>query len=646
MINKEQLAASTENGIDIKNIIVEAGAGTGKTKTITERVRFLIDEQETSSKDILCISFTNKSGQNLKNRIVKLIGQEKTKGLFIGTFHSFCSMLLKQYKQVFNESSFTIIDADDQNHLFDICRAEYLSELSDSEIFSLGINEDFSNVVDSKSLSGIYSLSRNKQISIEDAIYSYSRGIGLSEFIDDLSIYNEIIELYEEKKKSKHYIDFDDILTIVIEKAKKDNMFKRALSGKFKHLIVDEFQDTNQLQMELIKIILSGNTKGFYVGDPAQTIFSFRGSNNEYISTPEKFFEKVKVFRLTKNYRSSQEILDFANEVLNRSKTHNYKSCLSSEQPNNKKPSLTSFYSETDEANWIVEKIKELKNCGTSISEIMILIRTGFSGRVIEQHLIKDRIPYDFIGGTSLMKTSHVRDLISLVRVAVNPRDDIAWSRCLKLFKGVGDKKSSKIIGEISSTEDYSTIPNILYKNLPKENSFNSFYEELSYGQKSVSDIVEGAVSVISPIIRSKYDNSEYRLKDLNLIIDFSKKYRDALSLIEDLTLDPKTATDISEKSSLDRVKLITVHAAKGMESDICFVPKVNPLNYPHVRALGDEKEEEEERRIFLVAITRARKRLYLTRTLSPEEEQKAVSKCKVYHYILDEIFKSVEYCD
>lgn len=646
MINEEQKAASTDKSNNIKNIVVEAGAGTGKTKTIAERVRFLIDNQGVSSRDILCISFTNKSGQNLKSRIIKLIGQEKTKGLFVGTFHSFCSMLLKQYKQIFNESSFTIIDSDDQNHLFDICRAEYLSDLSESEIASLGISDDFSNIVDSKSLSGIYSLSRNKQTSIEDAIYNYSRGVGLSEFIDDISIYKDIINLYEEKKKNKHYIDFDDILVIIVEKAKKDKIFKRALSSRFKHLIIDEFQDTNQLQMELVRVILSGEAKGFYVGDPAQTIFSFRGSNNEYISNPESFFENVKVFKLTKNYRSTQSILNFANDVLNKSKTHNYKSSLSSDLPDLKKPSLTTFYSETDEANWIVEKINEARKRGVSLSEIMILIRTGFSGRVIEQHLIKDRIPYDFIGGTSLMKTSHVRDLISIVRVAVNPKDDIAWSRCLKLFKGVGDKKSSKIISEISLVEEDSMISNILYKNISNEKIFNAFYEGMSYGEKSVYDIVEGAVSVVSPIIKTKYDKSEYRLKDLDLILDFSKKYKDALSFIEDLTLDPKTATDISNKSNIDKIKLITIHAAKGMESDICFVPKVNPLNYPHIRALGDEKEEDEERRIFLVAITRAKKELYLSRTLSPEEEQKAISKCKAYHYILGDVFESIDYCD
>lgn len=646
MINKEQLAASTAKNNNTKNIIVEAGAGTGKTKTITERVKFLLSETNADPKDILCISFTNKSGQNLKSRLSKLVGQDKTKGLFVGTFHSFCSMIIKQYKQIFKESSFTIIDSDDQNHLFDICRADFLSQLSESEIVSLGVSDDFDNIIDAKSLSNIYSLSRNKQVSIENAIDNYSRGVGLPEFIDDISIYTDIINIYEEKKKDKRYIDFDDILVIVVEKAKNDKIFKRALASRFKHLIIDEFQDTNQLQMELIKIILSGGTNGFYVGDPAQTIFSFRGSNNEYISKPEKFFDMVDVFRLTKNYRSSQPILDFANDVLNKSKTHDYKSCLSSDLPNGDKPSLTSFYSETDEANWIVEKVNESVRRGTNLSEIMILIRTGFSGRVIEQHLIKEKIPYDFIGGTSLMKTSHVRDLISLVRVAANPKDDIAWSRCLKLFKGVGDKKSSKIISEISLTEESSMIPNVLYKNLTNEKEFNAFYEGLFYGEKSVCELVKSAVSVILPIIKSKYDKHEYRIKDLELISDFSKKYKDVLSFIEDLTLDPKTATDISEKKSGDKLKLITIHAAKGMESDICFIPKVNPLNYPHARALGDAKEEEEERRIFLVAITRARRELYLTRTISPEDEQKAISKCKINHYILDEQFDSIKYTD
>lgn len=647
MINKEQLAASTAQSDSIKNIIVEAGAGTGKTKTISERIRFLIDDKNTDPKDILCISFTNKSGQNLKNRLINLMGTDKVKGLFVGTFHSFCSMILKQYKQIFQESSFTIIDSDDQNHLFNICRADFLSSLSDSEIESLGVNEDFDNVIDAKNLASIYSLSRNKQISIEDALDCYSRGVGLPEFIDDISIYEDIISLYEERKKDKKYIDFDDILVLVIEKAKKDNLFKRALSTKFKHLIIDEFQDTNPLQMELVKIILSDKTKGFYVGDPAQTIFSFRGSNNEYISNPKNFFDKTEVFRLSKNYRSRQSILDFANEVLNKSKIHAYNSCLQSDiSEKNNKPLLTSFYSETDEANWIVEKINESIKNGTPLSEIMILIRTGFSGRVIEQHLIKSKIPYDFIGGTSLMKTSHVRDLVSLIRIAANSKDDIAWSRCLKLFKGVGDKKSSKIINDISLTEDGSMISNVLYKNLPNEKEFNAFYEGLSYGEQSVSGIVRMAVSVILPIIKLKYDKHEYRVKDLELIAEFSKKYKDILSFIEDLTLDPKTATDISENKSSDRIKLITVHAAKGMESDICFVPKVNPLNYPHARALGNEMDEEEERRIFLVAITRARKELYLTRTLSPEDEQKAISKCRVNHYILDERFNSIEYSD
>lgn len=642
MLNKEQFAAVYFDQNKSKNVIVEAGAGTGKTTTIAERVKYLVNELLVSSSDILCICFTNKSGENLKKRIISLMGEQQTKGLFAGTFHGFCSMIMKRFSHLFVESSYTVIDSDDQTQLMNICRSEILLSLSLDDINKLEISDDFKNVVSGKSLIAIHSLSRNKSIPLHEA-YDGLVGIEIdSGMVGNIELYQRMVDLYESKKMVRKYIDFDDLLLTVIKLAECDPLFKRTLAERYKHLLVDEFQDTNPLQMRLIKILVSGRTKGFFVGDPAQTIFSFRGSNNDYICSPSLFFNDVSVLRLSENYRSNQGILNFANEILNKSTVNQYNSALfSSIKNDDAKPEVYDFYDETTEANWIVEKILDHSSRGTPLGEIMVLVRTGFSGKLIEQHLIKERIPYEFIGGTSLMKTAHVRDLISLIRVVMNIRDDVAWSRCLQLFKGVGEKKASKLISEISSADDYDGVLSVLHRGLKSETDFNLYFEGASYVIESAHEVIKRAVQLASSIVVKKYPTSKYRVKELELIAEFSKKYKSVSQFIEDFTLDPKTVTDLQEAKG-DKLKLITIHAAKGMEADICFIPKANPLNYPHSRALGDRLDEEEERRVLFVAASRARYKLYLSRTLRADEMNRAQSLCEETAYILNGDFGSL----
>jgi DNA helicase-2/ATP-dependent DNA helicase PcrA len=378
--------------------------------------------------------------------------------------------------------------------------------------------------------------------------------------------------------------------------------------------LVDEMQDTNPSQFKILEQFAREGVRLFCVGDPAQSIYGFRGAKFEQIYSFDKFFRKSKKLSLSINYRSYQEILDLSNWLLNRS-YFDFNSNLEAERGNSGyNPELHDFDSHWDEASWIADKIMERTEHDIDYRDIMILVRTAYDAKPIEAELIQREIPYYFIGGTSLTKSAHVRDVLALLRIVRNSQDDLAWMRFLQLWPHVGLKRAEKAIHSLNESGNQPPIQ-ILTELLGQVHPCISAYEMVRSCDNSTKDCVQKAVQSLLPIIKSKYDKWDHRKQDLQLLVTVSERYQDLGDFIDAFTLEPMRATEIKKLETEDAVLLITVHSAKGTEAEICFVASAKQGTYPHFRSYGDIDSEEEERRVLYVALTRAKNEIYITRS-------------------------------
>jgi len=378
--------------------------------------------------------------------------------------------------------------------------------------------------------------------------------------------------------------------------------------------LVDEMQDTNPSQFKILKQFAKEGVRLFCVGDPSQSIYGFRGAKFEQIYSFDKFFPGSKEVPLLINYRSYQEILDLSNWLLNRS-PFDFNGNLKAEREKcGYTPELHDFDSNYDEASWIADKIMERTEQNVDYRDIMVLVRTAYDAKPIEAELIQREIPYFFIGGTSLTKSAHVRDVLALLRIVRNSQDDLAWMRYLQLWPRIGAKTAEKTIHSFYESNIQSPIQ-ILTELLGHGHPCISAYESMVTCGNFPNECVQKAVQSLSPIIKSKYDKWDYRKQDLQLLVKVSERYQHLSDFIDAFTLEPMTSTEIKKLENDDAVALITVHSAKGTEAEICFVVNAKQGTYPHSRSYGDIDSEEEERTVLYVALTRAKNELYITRS-------------------------------
>ncbi|MFC1555082.1 ATP-dependent helicase, partial [candidate division KSB1 bacterium] len=389
---------------------------------------------------------------------------------------------------------------------------------------------------------------------------------------------------------------------------------RRAVTRLFDELLVDEMQDTNPLQFEILKHFSGEGVRLFCVGDPAQSIYKFRGAEFQHVYKFNQIFSNSTTIPLSLNYRSYQEILDLANWLINRSPLDYRNELKANRGTSGYLPSLSDFDSIQDEASWIADKILERKEADIPFRDVMVLVRSGFDAKPIEAEFIQRDIPYFFIGGTSLTKSAHVRDVLSLLRIVRNEQDDLAWMRFLKLWPRIGVKTAEKLINNFYEKTDKKAIE-ILSENIGDDHNAISAFKQTNSNQRTPNVCVSKAVLSLTPILKERYDKWNYRSQDLNLLITVSEKYKSINEFIDAFTLEPMTNTEIGKLEGDDAVLLITVHSAKGTEAPICFVANAKPGTYPHSRSFGDLDSEEEERRILYVALTRAKNELFVSRS-------------------------------
>ncbi len=623
-LNEQQQAAVAYNGSE-RNILVTAGAGCGKTRTIIARAAHLF-VSGTDAERILIMTFTNRAARELKMRLKNEIGAA-SENMQAGTFHAFCLKVMTKIPNSFGISGLSVIDTDDQNSLMGLLRKEFFASASTSRT---GPRKSFPK---SSKLLKYYSYSRN---TCQEPEKYLSEQTDLEP--ETIAACAELFSRYQKAKDVRGYLDFDDLLERFSRTLREKPQLRRAVCSLFDEVLVDEMQDTNPIQFEILHHFADEGVRLFCVGDPAQSIYRFRGADFRHVyEFGERFGSSVEL-PLSRNYRSYQEILDFANWLLSRSPL-DYRNLLSASRGiSGYIPTIEEFEHSSEEAAWIADTILERSEADVRLSDIMVLYRTGYDAKPLEAELIRRNIPYRFIGGTILTKSAHVRDVLALLRVVRNSRDDLAWMRYLQLWPRIGERTAEKIFAAVSKSVDVSTPADALLEGTADavagdavdaadtieqqlEKMLGASHPALEAYRLAAANYLEPQACMkkvtrnLHEILKERYDNWKQRSKDLELLVRASANYLSMNDFIDDFTLEPMNDTEISQRTNDDAVTLITVHSAKGTEAPICFVAGADQASYPHFRSLGDIDAEEEERRILYVALTRAQNELIVTRS-------------------------------
>ena len=590
-LNPQQHAAATTQA---QHCLVLAGAGCGKTKTIVARAAYLI-EQGVPANQIQILTFTRRSASEIVARVELALG-EQAKGLRASTFHTFCMYLLRRVPQAFGLEQFSIIDRDDQLMMFRLIRGK-------------DDKKNPNQLPKPQELCDLYSFARNTRQKLSDALEKQH-----PEYLAFKDQIAKIMQEYETRKRARSFLDYDDILAIVASALDQSEGLVDYVASICKHMLVDEMQDTNPLQWALLEP-LKDKVSLFCVGDDAQSIYGFRGADFENIHRFNERVPNAQVYKLEKNYRSTQEILDLSNWLLDQSEIQ-YDKRLDAYRGEGIKPRMHIFPNEFDEAKWIAIDIKERHYLqGHNWSDHMVLVRSSFAARHIEAACIAANVPYRFIGGMKLLETAHVKDLLSLLRVIANPLDDIAWMRFLTLWNGVGDVGASRLAQQLLLQPEFELIFNQLeqFGRIPVETLL--MMKQMMVLKQEVQACVGLGIQAIEAQLAENYKKDWNRRQgDFELVKQLASKHGQLSEFLEEYVLDPVSISEIERQSDTDVVTLITIHSAKGTEQKVCYVANVTAGQYPHARAQGDFDAVEEERRVLYVALTRAQNELILTK--------------------------------
>ncbi|WP_304354233.1 ATP-dependent helicase [Brachyspira innocens] len=595
-LNDKQLQAvqTIENPL-----LIIAGAGTGKTKTLSYRVAYMV-ENGINQEEILLLTFTRKAAKEMLDRTQKLL-ELKTINIQGGTFHSFANNILRRYAKILNlQPNFLILDTTDSEDTIDLVKRELKLDKINNK-----------SIPKKSTLKKIISMSKNLKKSIDDIVNIYYEN--LKDFIPSINLINQ---KYNEYNKSHNLYDYDDLLDKLYECLKNNIVFKNTIQNKYKYIMVDEFQDTNIVQKLIVDELSDKYKNIMVVGDDSQSIYSFRGANFENILLFPDTYSNCKIIKLEQNYRSNQKILDFTNEIINNF-TIGYKKQLFSNKKEDIMPIFKSLGTQEDEAEYIKNKIQELYNNGANYKDIAVLYRSGFHSNYLQKELTANSIPYEVFGGIKFIERKHVRDIISYLRIIQNPFDAISWNRVLVMLDDIGRATASKIIREIENNGgviNFSVFKNNKY--------YKSLIELETVLNENISDSIpislkiENLKKYYTPILQ-KENEANIRLLDIDALISMSSKYEYNLEhFLTDFTLEPPEnnfASDMSPNVEDDYVTLSTIHSAKGLEWKYVFIIHLSDGLFPSTHSLENIETLEEERRLFYVATTRAKSKLYMS---------------------------------
>ena len=592
-------------------LLIIAGAGTGKTATLVHRVAWLIS-QGVDPQRVLLLTFTRRAAAEMSRRVdglLRSLGQvtpgetgHRLRGgrVWGGTFHAISSRLLRQYgKSIGLGPEFTIHDRTDSEDLLNVVRTE------------LGLAKTDRRFPKKGTCMNIYSRcvnSRRKLSKVLETDFPWCE-----DWADEL---RRLFDGYVDRKESAVALDYDDLL-LFWHALLEDPKAGATVRGKFDCVLVDEYQDTNSLQAEILYSMCPDGKGLTAVGDDAQSIYSFRAATVRNILDFPKHYADAAVVPLEQNYRSTQPILDATNQVIGLAKER-YTKNLWSERTEGEKPSLVTCESEEDQTEFIIQRILEHRESEIDLRRQAVLFRASHHSILLEAELARRKIPFHKYGGLKFVETAHVKDLISFLRLAENPRDIVSGARLLNLLPGIGPQKARHLMeilvdagGNFEAWSEW-TPPSGSKRLWPQ---LVAMLRELSGSKKDLPAQVNRVRKFYTPILEERYDNSRPRARDLEQIEQIASRYRDRRSMLSEITLDPPSSTqDLAGPPVLDDDYLVlsTIHSAKGLEWDSVYVIHAVDGNIPSDMATGSPEEIEEERRLFYVALTRAKRFLYV----------------------------------
>lgn len=606
--DKQQEAVKKTEG----PLLILAGAGSGKTRVLTTKIAYLIENMSVSPYNILAITFTNKAASEMKERLNNLIG-ELSNHIQVSTFHSFGLKILRENcEKLGYTSNFSIMDSDDTLSII----KKILKDLNlDSKLYNpTAIRHKISGC-------------KNELVTPSD----YDK-YAISEFE---KVVLKIYIKYEETLRKNNAIDFDDLLILPLKLFREYPSVLEKYQQRFQYILIDEYQDTNEAQYILTKMISAKYRNICCVGDNDQSIYSFRGANYRNILNFEKDYKDATIIKLEQNYRSTSTILDAANSVIKNNKERKDKN-LWSNKKGGEKISYFKAFNERDEAFYVIREIKKLISNGIDYENIAVLYRTNAQSRIMEEELLKENMPYRVVGSFYFYSRKEIKDLIAYLRLIHNENDNISLTRVINTPKrGIG----LKTVSNIALKADMNNISMFEAIDSGKELEFKKLILKLKEISKelTLTELVDKVLEV-SGIKKELEDEktleSEIRLENLEEFKSITKTFEEKNGVIslEDFLLEISLVSDVNEyKDDKNRISLMTIHSVKGLEFDYVFVIGLEEGIFPHINSLMDNSEIEEERRLCYVAITRAKEKLYLTnarmRTLFGKEQANPSSR-------------------
>ncbi|HST07548.1 MAG TPA: ATP-dependent helicase [Gemmatimonadaceae bacterium] len=624
-LNPQQAAAATHGD---GPLLIIAGAGTGKTRTLVYRVAHLI-ERGVPAERILLLTFTRRAAQEMLSRAERLVGSN-SKRVHGGTFHGTSHRLLRRYGAAAGlPNDFTIMDQGDSADLMQLSRAQ------------LGYATKSKRFPKKETLQYVYSRHINTGTSIEDIVRD-----DYPQFVDYLEDFGKIYADYTGRKQQRNLVDYDDLLLFWALMLEASPELGKKISGLYDHVLVDEYQDTNVLQARILGGMCQTHRNITVVGDDAQSIYSFRGANFRNILDFPRQFTGATVVALEQNYRSTQPILTVTNALISRAPERFTKN-LWTQRIGGDQPWLVAARDEQQQTQFVVDRILELHEEGTRLSEIAVLFRAGYMSADLEIELTNRKIPFEKWGGLKFLEAAHVKDVLAFLRILENPRDEVSWYRLLLLLPGIGDATARAAIDAMAAAAWESTAFG-RYNPPARARAAHAALVNLLDGLRSgpVQDQAQVAADIsrvrllYDNILRERYDKVEPRLADLDQLQIIAAGYPDRATFLSALALEPPQATqDLASGTTEenDCLVLSTAHSAKGKEWDAVFVIWAVDGWFPSARCLKNEEETEEERRLMYVALTRARNHLSVTYPLN------AYSSRRGADYSLDQLCRFID---
>ena len=606
-LNPQQYAAVTAPP---GPLLVIAGAGSGKTRTLTYRVAYLL-ENGVEPRNILLLTFTNKAARQMLDRVVNLLPVDAT-GLWGGTFHSIGNRMLRRHGSAIGFSSgFTIMDREDQK------------DLLNAVVAGAGIDPKEMRFPKGDVLADIFSFVVNTERPLDELLaekFPY--------FLPLLEQIRDVQARYERRKKATNSLDFDDLLEKTLRMLKENEEIAAHYRRQFQFILVDEYQDTNKIQADFIDLLAAEHQNVMVVGDDAQSIYSWRGANFQNILEFPRRYPKAQVFKIELNYSSVPEILEVANAAIAQNVRQFRKNLSAVRLTNGFKPAVVALNDGSEQAQFVAQRILELRDEGVDLNEIAVLYRAHYHAVELQLELSRRGIPYQITSGIRFFEQAHIKDVAAFIRFVANPRDEVAFKRMVRLLPGIGGKSADALWSKWEQTLNENAVItswNDRMAGMPVSSRARKSWQQLL---DTLDEIAPGGESIaptemITSVVEAIYDdyaranfaNYELRKEDLSQLAAFARQFKDANEFLSQLALISNVDAEatVTQTNEQESVNLSSVHQAKGLEFHTVFVIWLTDGMFPSSRSLETRDAIEEERRLFYVAVTRAKDELYLT---------------------------------